>query len=601
MANQPISPNGPASLKLATKITVSMTAAATTAHTISERSLRRARLISGLIMLTFVTLHLANHALNLISLTAAEEGRLWFLSFWRSPPGTVLLYGAVVVHVALVMRSLYQHRTFVMPVREALQIILGLLIPLLIIEHVAATRIRFELAGVQDSYEAVIRGLWIDSPANGLRQSIALVIVWMHGCIGIHFWLRYRPWYGKASPFLLTFAILLPVLALLGFADTGRILESEPIQSSYRRSIPNVGSDMQRARLADVQTVKLSLYGAFAATLLSVMALRTRRSWKERANQIEIRYPGGETVRVPRGFSVLEASRLGGIPHYAVCGGKGRCSTCRVQVVEGRDELPPPESTERATLERIGAEEGVRLACQLHPTESISVVPLLQPSNEAIVPVGSQQMNPGREQEIAILFCDIRSFTMLTEERLPYDIVFLLNRYFAIVGRAVERSGGRLDKFIGDGAMALFGLRTSPEEGCRNALKAAAAIVREIEQLNDELAGELPAPIRVAIGVHAGPAIVGAMGYGAVKNLTAIGDTVNVASRLETIAKELDATLVVSEPTIVLAGSDTEMLESREIAIRGRGEPLRVFIIPQELSMHFNDTDESPTDRKRAS
>ncbi|MDX7324850.1 adenylate/guanylate cyclase domain-containing protein, partial [Providencia rettgeri] len=83
------------------------------------------------------------------------------------------------------------------------------------------------------------------------------------------------------------------------------------------------------------------------------------------------------------------------------------------------------------------------------------VAPLLVPSLESIVPAGSQQASPGREREIAILFCDIRSFTMLTEARLPYDIVFLLNRYFAIVGQAVERSGGRLDKFIGDGAMAL--------------------------------------------------------------------------------------------------------------------------------------------------
>ena len=580
-----------------------MTAAATTAPRISERSLRRARLVSGLIMITFVTLHLANHALNLISLTSAEEGRQWFIALWRSPPGTLLLYGAVVVHVALVMRSLYQHRTFVMPAREALQIILGLLIPLLIIEHVSGTRIRFELTGVQDTYETVIRGLWVDSPLNGLRQSFALVVVWMHGCIGVHFWLRYRSWYSKASPYLLTCAILLPVLALIGFADTGRILESEPIQSSYSRNvaIAQAGSGAMQARLQDVQTFKFSLYGAFAATLLTVMALRTRRSWRERANQIEVRYPGGETVRVPRGFSVLEASRLGGIPHYAVCGGKGRCSTCRVEVVEGLDTLPPPESTERVTLERIGAESGVRLACQLHPTGSVSVVPLLQPSDETIVPAGSQQTNPGREQEIAILFCDIRSFTMLTEERLPYDIVFLLNRYFAIVGRAVEHAGGRLDKFIGDGAMALFGLTSSPEEGCRNALNAAAVIAREIERLNEELAGELSQPIRVAIGVHAGPAIVGAMGYGKVKNLTAIGDTVNVASRLETIAKELDATLVASEPTIVLAGVDTEALESREITIRGRAEPLRVFIVPQEMSVHFDDTTEKKTYRSRHS
>ena len=188
-------------------------------------------------MLVFVTLHLGNHALNLISLNAAEEGRLWFTAVWRNPIGTALLYGAVFVHITLVMRSLYLHRTLVMPVREALQVILGLLIPLLIIEHVVATRVRFEMMGLQDSYESVIRTLWIDSPMGGLRQSIALLVIWTHGCIGVHFWLRYRDWYSRAAPFLLTFAILLPVLALLGFADTGRILESEPVQSSYRQDL----------------------------------------------------------------------------------------------------------------------------------------------------------------------------------------------------------------------------------------------------------------------------------------------------------------------------------------------------------------------------
>ena len=578
-----------------------MTAAVTT-PLFSERSLRRARLISGLIMLVFVTLHLANHALNLISLDTAEKGRLWFTAIWRNPVGTLLLYGSVLVHIMLVMRSLYQRRTLVMPLREALQIILGICIPLLIIEHVIATRISSGIMGTPDVYASVIRSLWINSPMNGLRQSIALVVVWIHGCIGVHFWLRYRPWYYKAAPFLLTFAILLPVLALLGFANTGRILASEPVQSSLGSGYSSAGAstgygsksndaaysfETTEARRERVQMAKYTLYGGFAGTLLTVFAMRTRRSWRERSDQIEIRYPEGQTVHVPRGFSVLEASRLGGVPHYAVCGGKGRCSTCRVQVIEGASMLPKPESTEVATLHRINADAGVRLACQLRPLNNISVVPLLVPTVEGTLPVGSQQTNPGREQEIVILFCDIRSFTMLTEAQLPYDIVFLLNRYFAIVGQAVERSGGRLDKFIGDGAMALFGLSGSPEDACRNALKAAAKIITEIDRLNDELSAELSMPLRVAIGIHSGPAIVGAMGYGKVKNLTAIGDTVNVASRLETIAKHLDTTLVVSEPTILLADSDTADLESREITIRGRAEPLRVYIIPQELSARF--------------
>jgi adenylate cyclase len=572
----------------------------TIAPMLSERSLRRARLASGLIMLTFLTLHLTNHALNLISLAAAEEGRRWFLAIWRNPVGTTLFYGAAVTHVMLAMRSLYLRRTFYMPVGEALQIILGLVIPLLIIDHVVGTRIRHELSNYYDSYEAIIRGFWITSPFNGVKQTLALIVIWCHGCIGIHFWLRYRQWYQSAAPVLLTVAILLPVLALLGFANTGRTIANMSPASGYGE-FPSSGyqghknfnatryaSPAERAEVKqDEFLIKTGLYGAFGGGLALVVALRIRRRWRERATQIEIRYADGESVRVPLGFSVLEASRLGGIPHYAVCGGKGRCSTCRVQVLEGAETLPPPEPIEQTTLTRIGADYGVRLACQLHPTANISVAPLLVPSLESIVPAGSQQASPGREREIAILFCDIRSFTMLTEARLPYDIVFLLNRYFAIVGQAVERSGGRLDKFIGDGAMALFGLTGSAADGCKNALKAAAIIVKEIERLNDELAGELSMPLRVAIGIHTGPAIVGAMGYGAVKSLTAIGDTVNVASRLEAVAKEFDVTLVVSEPVVTLAASDTAGLEVRDVAIRGRALPLRVYIVPQESSIRF--------------
>ncbi|MBA8901802.1 adenylate/guanylate cyclase domain-containing protein [Phyllobacterium sp. P30BS-XVII] len=573
---------------------------AATAPMLSERFLRRARLASGLIMLTFLTLHLANHSLNLISLSAAEEGRRWFLFIWRNPVGTVIFYGAAITHVMLVMRSLYMRRTLHMPLGEALQIILGLLIPVLIIEHVVGTRIRYEISNYYDSYETVIRGFWITSPFNGIKQTVALIVIWCHGCIGIHFWLRYRQWYQRAAPVLLTVAILLPVLALLGFANTGRTIANMSPASGYGE-YPSSGyqghknynstrysSPAERTEVKEDEfLIKFGLYGAFAGGLALVLVLRVYRRWRERASQIEIRYADGQSVRVPLGFSVLEASRLGGIPHYAVCGGKGRCSTCRIQVLEGAETLPPAEPIEQATLTRIGADHGVRLACQLHPTSSISVVPLLVPSLESIVPAGSQQTSPGREREIAILFCDIRSFTMLTEARLPYDIVFLLNRYFAVVGQAVERSGGRLDKFIGDGAMALFGLNGSAADACSNALKAATIIVKEIERLNDELAGELSIPLRVAIGIHTGPAIVGAMGYGAVKSLTAIGDTVNVASRLETVAKEFDVTLVVSEPAIMLAGSDTAGLEVREVAIRGRALPLRVYIVPQESSVRF--------------
>ncbi len=542
-----------------------------------EQLLRSARLVSGLILMLFVTMHIANLALNLFSIETADAGLRWLMNPWRSVPGTVLLYGAAAVHVVLVLRSLYLRRTLRMPFKEAAQTVLGLLIPLLIAEHVIGTRVYGTMTGIEIDYEFVVRSLWVDTPLVGLKQVVALLVIWAHGCLGLHFWLRYREWYPSAAPYLLICAVLVPVLGLLGFADAGKTVEG--------LARPPLPAGLARDRVAEAIAMKdMLLYLAYviaAAAVLSTLLLRGLRQTLARRNRIEVRYESGQAVRVPKGTSVLEASRIGGIPHYSVCGGRGRCSTCRVRVTAGVGDLPEPGPIESATLTRIHAGPDVRLACQLRPTDNLTVLPLLAADHERALPAGIRTATPGREREIAVLFCDIRSFTALADRRLPYDIVFLLNRYFAIVGKAVEQSGGRLDKFIGDGAMALFGLEGSTAEACRQALEASAAILNELDRLSEELAGEIPAPLRVAIGIHAGPAIVGAMGYGGVMNVTAIGDTVNVASRLETTAKEFNAAIVVSDTVVRLSGLDLSPYEEHEVAIRGSARPLHVRVVPQ--------------------
>ncbi|MBY5886082.1 adenylate/guanylate cyclase domain-containing protein [Rhizobium ruizarguesonis] len=552
----------------------------------SERTIRRARLGSGLVIFIFVLLHLSNHAIGLISVAAADKAAHLFLAIWRNPLGTAIFYSSVLIHIALVLRAIYMRRSLVMPKGEMAQIVLGLMIPLLLLDHVIGTRIAHEFYGYIDDYETVVGMLWIRNPANGARQALGVVAVWIHGCIGIHFWLRYRSWYPDFAPLLLALAILVPVLSLLGFVEMGRTLADPSYQQSMTVSAYKEGINTRYASNPEVHRqvamIRAGLYGAFSASLLIVVAARARRKLKERLDQVAVNYPGGEVIRVPRGFSVLEASRLGGLPHYSVCGGKGQCSTCRVQILGDYDSLPAPDKMEETTLRRINAGPDVRLACQLRPNRDVAVAPLLVPAIEAALPANSQETSPGREREIAVLFVDIRHFTTLTETRLPFDVVFLLNRYFAIIGKAVEQAGGRLDKFIGDGAMALFGLNTTPEEACRQALNAAAAIVAEIEKLAAELADELALPLRIAIGIHTGPAVVGTMGYGRVRSMTAIGDTVNVASRLESAAKEFEAAIVISEPVASLSGADLAGIESREISVRGRALPLKVYVIPRE-------------------
>jgi adenylate cyclase len=548
-----------------------------------EATLSRLKLYSGLVLMTFVVMHLSNLCLALISLETAELAKPFFMAPWHNPVGLLALYGSLLTHAALALRALYHRRTLRMPAREWFQLGLGLSFPLLIAEHVMGTRGLSMVTGMQITYAFVAQALWVETPEVGIKQAIALVVVWAHGCIGLHFWLRYRDWYPRWMPLLLSAALLVPVLSLLALASAGRETE----QAGAALFPPGMDRALIFKGIFWKERLTYTVVWAFMIAVAAVLAarfVRQRLAWR---NQVEIRYGDGRIVRVPRGHSVLEASRIGGIPHYAVCGGKGRCSTCRVQVLTGLDEAPPPDQIERATLKRIHAPADVRLACQLRPERPMTVVPILSAGM-----AGEVQVAAGREREIAVLFCDIRGFTAISDSRLPYDTVFLLNRYFALVGRAVERAGGQMDKFIGDGAMALFGIDTDKEEACRQSLRAAALILDELRGLERDIAGEIPIPLRVAIGIHAGPAIVGSMGYGSVMHVTAIGDTVNIASRLETAAKDLDAAVVVSETVAALSGIDLGRFETREIDIRGSARALAVRVMPQgaSLSLETGDT-----------
>jgi adenylate cyclase len=194
------------------------------------------------------------------------------------------------------------------------------------------------------------------------------------------------------------------------------------------------------------------------------------------------------------------------------------------------------------------------------------------------------------------MFADLRSFTQLSEQKLPYDLVFLLNRYFAEMGHAVEAAGGRIDKFIGDGVMALFGLDSGVEAGCREALAAAKGMAERMQDLNLALVHDISEPLRIGIGIHTGAAIVGEMGYGTAVSVTAVGDSVNTASRIESLTKTYTCELVISEAVMLRAGIDLGAAPRHEIEIRGRVERLvvRTFATARDLPVL------EPGRRKRA-
>jgi adenylate cyclase len=177
------------------------------------------------------------------------------------------------------------------------------------------------------------------------------------------------------------------------------------------------------------------------------------------------------------------------------------------------------------------------------------------------------------------MFVDIRSSTALVEKRLPYDVVFLLNHFFDAVAGAVVDTGGMPNQFVGDGMMAIFGIHAGPREACAQALVSAQLIHSRLADMNRTLADELPEPIAIGVGLHAGKVILGELGYRDRFLLTAIGDTVHVAARLQELTKEYACQLVVSE--VVAASAEVEMKDFplHNVSIRGRGEPLAVRIV----------------------
>jgi adenylate cyclase len=542
--------------------------------------IRQARLASGLVMLTYVITHFLNHSLGLVSVRVMDETLRVIYHFWTSPLPSLALYGAFSVHYSLALWALWQRRSLRMPPAEAAQLVLGFCIPFLLAEHVIQTRVGDTFFAADYGYYASVLLTFVMNPRRGILQLTVLLVAWCHAAIGLRFWLRLRPWYPRWQWAFFAVTLLLPTLAILGYGEAIREVAAAAQDPAW---IAQNQLDHPRANPVDLALLDRLVAGAragFAGALVVVLLARgVRRFVQRRRGLLRLTYPSGRAIEIVPGLSVLEASRLAGIPHASVCGGRGRCSTCRVRVEGDPASLSPPAVEEMRVLERVGAAPDIRLACQLRPLGDLRITPLLPATAQARDGFARASYLQGSEREIAILFADLRAFTRLAERKLPYDLVFLLNRYFAEMGHAIEEAGGHIDKFIGDGIMALFGLDRGVEAGCREALMAARAMSERLLLLNKALANDLPEPLRIGIGIHMGPAIVGEMGYGRAVSLTAIGDAVNTASRVEGLAREYRCELVISETVLTRAGVDLGDTPAHEIEIRGRVERLKVRVV----------------------
>jgi adenylate cyclase len=422
-----------------------------------------------------------------------------------------------------------------------------------------------------------------------------VLIAWIHGCIGLHFWLRMKAFYNIAAPFLLGAAVLVPTLAILGLYQGGRsVVDSDSAEWRAENLSPDrVGTPAQQAVLSGIEDY--FLIGYLGLVGLVLLGKGARALHERRGGMITLSYGDGRTVRVPRGLSVLEASLRNNVPHASVCGGRARCSTCRIRVIGDCMSLPEPSQREAFVLNRVGAgsDPAIRLACQLRPATDLSFFQIFLPQITAATLRTSSAARIGEERYLVSMFVDMRGSTRLAENRLPFDTVFIVNRFLGAVSQAVIECGGKPNQFVGDGQLALFGLIASPQTACRQALRAAAMIAANVEQLNQFLKHDLREPIRFGIGIHGGEVIIGDIGYRDHMVFTALGDAVNVAARLQDMTKSLACETIISEEVRVTAGLGADDLPAQEVAIRGRTEPMIVRTVTNAsaLSALVNELD----------
>jgi adenylate cyclase len=481
------------------------------------------------------------------------------------------------MHTGLGIWALYERRQFRWKAIEPLQLVLGLSVPMLVIAHIIGVRLGQTLYGHEKLYPQVLFLYWVSAPYRIWLMLAVMAIAWVHGCIGLYLWLRMKAFFKRAAPFLLAAAVLIPTLAMLGFYQGGRnVVDNDSREWRAENLTQRQVGTREQQRLLD-RITDYALIGYFGLIGIALLAKGARAINERRRGMVSLSYGNGRTVRVPKGLSVLEASLRNNVPHASVCGGRARCSTCRIRIIGDCSALPEPSQREAFVLGRVGTSDpSIRLACQLRPATDLSFFQLFLPHTMSADGHASNPTRIGQERYLVNMFVDMRGSTKLAEKRLPFDTVFIVNRFLGAVSQAVLASGGMPNQFVGDGMLALFGLSTSRQEACRQALRAAAMIAANVDELNKFLEHDLREPIRFGIGINGGEVIVGDIGYRDHMVFTALGDAVNVAARLQDMTKSLSCELVVSDEVRAAAGLSADALPQHEVEIRGRNEPMIV-------------------------
>lgn len=541
--------------------------------------IRHFRLYSGLVLLAYVSMHLLNHAFGVLSPGWMNAMRVYLVKPWQTDIGLVLLYGSFLIHFAINIKAIWQKRVLRIQDWQVAQVAAGLAIPVLLLDHVVLHRGLATLDGAKPDYYATLILYFTAEPWRGWLQVAALLVTWFHGCLGLYHWLKLKSWFPKQRYLCFAIALLLPAFSLAGFIAGGNAVTLEAAQfKNYDQVIFGDAGWTEAGFARADQWRAMAMFLLLLAIGLFFLGRYMRGEVLRRGNRPHIILADGRQLDIPQQASVLETFRMHQEPIAAVCGGHGRCTTCRVQILAEQDSLPSPTVEEQKALDLINAGPHVRLACQLRPTRRVALAPLLPPAATARDGRKSAQLL-GRERQIVVLFLDLRDSTRLAEGRLPFDVVFLLNHFFEEMSLALDQAGGHFSQSTGDGLMAIFGLEVPLPTACRQALDCAADMLARLDRINISLEQDLPAPLRVGIGINAGPAIVGEMGPPVGRVVSAIGDAVNTASRLEALCKQYHVSVVLSEAVRNQTGLDIDPGLKDDVVLRGHEKPTRIYTL----------------------
>ena len=290
--------------------------------------------------------------------------------------------------------------------------------------------------------------------------------------------------------------------------------------------------------------------------------------------------PDKIAIEAAEGETFLQAAQRANLPHANICGGTGRCSTCRISVLEGLEHCSPRTPEEQAIADLLHFPPMVRLACQTFPSGNVKVRRLVEDLEDVdfstLYVEGVEVCAIGEEKSILILFADIQGFTAFAESLLPYDVIYTLNLHLRQMGEIVSNYGGRIDNYMGDGFMALFE-SDAPEQAALQAVRAGLEMLKSVERLAPYLEDLYHRSFQIRIGLHYGKVVAGKLGHPGHKRMTVIGDAVNLASRIESANKKAGTRFLISEETHALLKDQLQVGKRVDMDLPGKSGKYRLY------------------------